>query len=239
MTTLSTPGMFDQTAGVMDWSSRIAVTGAVTATIGRVHEVSLATAATITLPAAASFTGKHIVIKIKDTNTATVTVDGNASEPIDDVLSLTMHKNGFLWIYSDGAGWRSIIKNRAPGIYVEASDASGQALTSGVTNIQYATETYDTHSAWSGSVFTAPVDGVYQFHYGLWLTANAGLVFGIYVNGTLSNVMGGSTASVDRNCADGAIYLTAGQTLAFRINSNVTRVAGASGNTMMIKGLID
>lgn len=225
--------------GVFDWSSRIAVTGAVTATINRVHEVVFASAATITLPAAASVAGQSLVIQVGSTNTATVTVDGNGAELIDGAASLTMHKNGLLWIYSDGTGWRSIIKNRAPGIYVEASDASGQVLTSGVTNIQYNTETFDTHNAWNGTTFTAPVDGVYAFHSGIWITAAAAPLYSPYVNGTIANFSGQPAASSDRHSTDGQVYLTAGQTLSWRINTNNTRTAGASGNTLAIKGLIE
>jgi hypothetical protein len=224
------------TDGIFDWASRIAVTGAVTATINRVHEVVFASAATITLPAAASVAGQSLVIQVASTNTATVTVDGDGAELIDGASNLTMHKNGLLWIYSDGTGWRSIIKNRAPGIYVEASDATGQVLTGGVTNIQYGTETFDTHNAWSGSVFTAPVDGVYHCSACVYTLAASNWILP-YKNGAIARLLT-FPSSNDRNTVTTSIYLAAGDTLSFRIQTGTTRVAAADGNAVAITGAI-
>ena len=224
--------------GLLDHSSRISITSGVTATLNRVHEIDLATAATVLLPTAVGNAGAFIELKVKDTNVATVTVDGNASETIDGSLTLTMHKNGVLWIYSDGTNWRSIIRNRAPGIYVEASDASGQVCTGGTTNLQYATEAFDTHNSWSGSVFTAQVEGKYNYSASVLITA-ANVWMTTYKNGVLTKVLGVPSPSTDRNQTSGTIYLSVGDTLSFRLQSTSTRTAVSDGNGLTISGQIE
>jgi hypothetical protein len=62
---------------------------------------------TITLPAAASNTGRIYKIKKTDTSYNAVTVDGNASETIDGVTDTTINtKNECLTIISDGSNWQ-------------------------------------------------------------------------------------------------------------------------------------
>jgi hypothetical protein len=140
----------------------ISITGATTATLNRFHNINLTSAAaTITLPAAGTSTGGVVGFHVAHTNTKTVTIDGNGAETIDGQTTMTMHKNGTLMLYCDGTGWHSLDKDLAPNVHVEATDTTGQVVTANVTNLQYSTEAYDTHSAWNTDTFTAPVDGVY------------------------------------------------------------------------------
>jgi hypothetical protein len=63
-------------------------------------------AVTITLPAAASYKGRHYYIKKIDSSVNAVTIDGNGSETIDDQLTavITVQYTS-LTIFSDGTEW--------------------------------------------------------------------------------------------------------------------------------------
>lgn len=63
-------------------------------------------AVTVTLPAAASYKGRHYYIKKIDSSINTVTIDGNGSETIDDQLTAVISvQYTCLTIFSDGAEW--------------------------------------------------------------------------------------------------------------------------------------
>ena len=165
--------------GKVTESTLVSITAAATAVINRVHSVELTSAAaTITLPAASGNSGNVVGFLIASTNTKTVTIDGNASETIDGVASLTMHKNGILLLVCDGTGWRSIVRDLAPGVHVEASSNSGQGFTSTLSSAKYEDITADSHSAYNTTTgaFTAPVDGVYSFTAYLYFASAVGFV---------------------------------------------------------------
>ena len=64
---------------------------------------------TVTLPAAASNSGVIYNIKKIDSSTNAVTIDGNASETIDGLLTYTLStQNEEITIQSDGSNWRII-----------------------------------------------------------------------------------------------------------------------------------
>jgi hypothetical protein len=50
--------------------------------------------------------------------------------------------------------------------YAQAYGNLGQTITANVTDIPFATEEFDTDSAWSGTAYTIPRDGVYKFSGG-------------------------------------------------------------------------
>lgn len=86
----------------------VTVTGATTLTAG--HDVVLCNATsaafTVTLPAAASNTGRRYSIKKIDSSANAVTVDGNGSETVDDSTTrvLSMQYDS-ISIVSDGTEW--------------------------------------------------------------------------------------------------------------------------------------
>lgn len=66
---------------------------------------------TITLPAAASFTGKHFYVKKTDTSYNAVTIDGNASETIDGSTTTTLNTQyEFVKIVCDGSNWHIVTR---------------------------------------------------------------------------------------------------------------------------------
>lgn len=89
-------------------SAEIAVTGAVTATISRMHLCTGTSANyTVTLPAASGNAGKFIGFRMGTTSTLTklVTLDGNASETINGATTRPMWSNESVVIMCDGSNW--------------------------------------------------------------------------------------------------------------------------------------
>jgi hypothetical protein len=213
----------------------ISVTGAVTATINRVHSVAMTAApATITLPTAVGVGDSIITIHILSTNTKTVTVDGDGTETIDGETSLTMHKNGTLTLVSDGTNWYSTVRNLAPGVIVVASSNSGQAVTGTSESVDFEDEAYDSHAAWDAAgTFTAPVSGVYAVSARV--QGNADAFPMIYVGGALHwnghNMYAAGTA---RATVSATVRLAAGDTVAIRMSDTITLTSTATDNTLRI-----
>lgn len=96
-------------------AAEIAVTGAVTATISRMHVCSGTTADyTVTLPAAAGNTGKFIGFRMATGLTKLVTLDGDASETIDGALTRIMWAGESAILLSDGANWFKVSGKSLP-----------------------------------------------------------------------------------------------------------------------------
>ena len=217
----------------------ISITGATTATINRLHSINLTSAAaTITLPAASGNSGNVVGFLIASTNTKTVTIDGNASETIDGVASLTMHKNGILLLLCDGTGWRSLVRDLAPGVVVRASSDAGQSSGTTTTILQYEDEAVDTHAAWDGTTFTAPVDGVYAFSFSIWFAGAA--AYWVYTLGTADRMEGVEITS-GRYGMSGVVRALAGQTIQCWCNASAawTRVTSGPGNALTITRIGD
>jgi predicted nucleic acid-binding Zn ribbon protein len=70
---------------------------------------------TLTLPAAANFTGKHFYIKKTDSSTNAVTIDGNSSETIDGQANVALKgKYSSIKVVCDGSNWHTVARNMAP-----------------------------------------------------------------------------------------------------------------------------
>jgi hypothetical protein len=90
-----------------------------TTTLNQTHNVVLASDATgsfsITLPAAASNTGKTYYIKKTNSSANTITIDGNASETIDGATTLVLYvQYDAVRIVCDGSNWHVISDELKP-----------------------------------------------------------------------------------------------------------------------------
>lgn len=110
--TLVTPALGTPSSGTLTSCQLMAVSSIsanTTAAVGTIYLVdSTSGTITVTLPAAASSSGKQIVVKRK-TGSNSVVVDGNASETIDGATTLTLSVV-FEWttLVCDGAAWFQI-----------------------------------------------------------------------------------------------------------------------------------
>lgn len=124
----------------LEWgsvSSNISISSISSATTASTHDLYLCDASsaafTLTLPAAASNTGKIYRIKKTDSSGNAVTVDGNASETIDgETTYLVTVQNGFVDIVSDGTNWQII--NRG-GRRIETKYVAGDTTDGDISEI--------------------------------------------------------------------------------------------------------
>lgn len=124
-----------------DWDTligtEISVTGTATATLGRMHVCSGTSADyTVTLPTAASQSGKVIGFRMSSALTRFVTIDGNASETIDGALTRVMWANEVAILRSDGSNWHKIAGKSIP-----LSAHISRRSADGAVSIAHATST--------------------------------------------------------------------------------------------------
>jgi hypothetical protein len=128
----------------------------------------------------------------------------------------------------------------APSVHVEATSDAGQVLTAVVTDVQYEDEIVDTHGAWSGSVFTAPVAGVYAVSATFTPNSATSVTPQVYRNGVFymegiySHAASGSSCLVST-----AMSLSAGGTIRVRSGNGCTRGTSAAGNWIAITRIGD
>jgi hypothetical protein len=94
---------------VFGGSNVVSVTGTVTATINKLHVCSGTTSNyTVNLPAASGNAGQFLAFIMDAALTKFVTLDGNASEKIDNALSRIMWAGETAILYCDGSNWFKI-----------------------------------------------------------------------------------------------------------------------------------
>jgi len=139
----------------------IAVTGATTATIGRMHLCTGTSADyTVTLPAASGNSGKMLGFRMGTASSLTklVTLDGNASETIDGALTRIMWSEEAAILLCDGSHWFKIAGKSIPMfclMHRSGSDQTG-VVTSTVTKVTLDTITDD--SAGMGDTANARIN---------------------------------------------------------------------------------
>jgi hypothetical protein len=118
--------------------AEISVTGAVTATIGRMHVCSGTSADyTVTLPAASGNTGKFIGFRMASGLTKLVTLDGNSAETIDGLTTRIMRFNESAILFCDGSNWFKVAGRSVP-MYARARYENG-----GTTRFSYGDNSYN------------------------------------------------------------------------------------------------
>lgn len=128
----------------------------------------------------------------------------------------------------------------APAVHVEASSDAGQVVTADTEDIEYEDKAVDTHGAWSGSVFTAPVAGVYYctFNFAPNTTLNA--TPKIFKNGTIYRQGPVNVASAGNSAGfSSSIKLAAGDTVRFRSGNGYTANGSATTNWLSITRIGD
>ena len=128
---------------------------------------------------------------------------------------------------------------QAPAVHLEASSTAGQVVFADVTNLQYEIVPTDTHGAWSGTVFTAPVDGVYLLIAGIQTTAALGGTVRLKLNSVLVDYTDSNSPSIV-NTYTRQWKLSKGDTVSFAYSLNATRgVSGVQGNRLSITRIGD
>lgn len=162
-------------------------------------------------------------------NTIELAVLGQAQTYIDQpvfvtqAIPFTFASGHFVTLYVSGipiTGWSSSLQlsdstdtRVVAAIY---SGNGGQTITANVTDIPWSTKVQDTHGAWNGTTFTAPVPGFYQFQGSFRFNANALPNLSIYKNGTLAVQLNNNGLNIQTQNMTGMVFLNAGDTATIR-----------------------
>ena len=121
------------------------------------HCTSTSTNYALTLPAAASNTGKFLAVWIDGTSTYTVTVTGNASELIDGLNTRVMWAKEWALLYCDGTGWRKVAGQSIPMSGTLGNNGTNQTFSSGAATVLTSLQTSINVNAPTGFQTTATV----------------------------------------------------------------------------------
>jgi hypothetical protein len=103
---------------------------------------------TLTLYPASGNAGRRLRVKKTTSDTASLTIDGNASETIDGVTTLIIDvQYESATLLCDGSNW--FIEDHIIPFIGARVKTSGTTASSTSTPIDYASEDFDTHSAWA------------------------------------------------------------------------------------------
>lgn len=120
-------------------------------------------------------------------------------------------------------------------VYAVYTGNGSTSLTANTTNIDFSTKVVDTHNAWSGSVFTAPRDDIYQFQGVVFTSANVASIHSLYIGGTKKLDLN-DDASVNVHVFAVSWFMNAGDTASFRSDTAETLSNSASLHWIAISG---
>lgn len=123
-------------------------------------------------------------------------------------------------------------------IAAQYTNNAGGLLTVDVTNITFNTLGYDTAGSWSGTVFTAPVSGYYQFQGMVNTTVAVNIDLFLWKDGVktyMTTQNRGVSSSV--HGFSGSLYLNAGQTASLRSDTAATLSSSATSHYININRL--
>jgi hypothetical protein len=130
-------------------------------------------------------------------------------------------------------GWSSsvVVSSSTDTRVVAASykKTASQAVTGNVTDITFQSSVVDTHAAFNGTAFVAPVPGLYDIGGVIGVTTGSINVVA-FVNGTARTIIG-TTISGSNTALSGLITLNAGDSVTIRSESSITVFGQASGLT--------
>jgi len=144
---------------------------------------------------------------------------------------------------STGANHFSIVKAGGPSaiaatetVAVKYQNTAGTSITSSTATVPFATKVYDTHGAFDGSTFTAPVAGKYQITVNTWMSVNLSTAQESLLNFLVTSTPESLTADQQFSSARPGVgatktvshsvsrtyNLAAGNTIAVQLQSDVT-----------------
>jgi len=136
----------------------------------------------------------------------------------------------------NGTAWQSLASFTT--VHVEATSNAGQVVTAYTTDLQYEDELIDTHNAWSGTVFTAPLNGVYS----VTCTAHATAASQgkLYVEkGGVVRAFGSEMANTATSLLAAHIRMLAGESFIIRSDDSFTRSTDTDRNRIAITRIGD
>lgn len=188
-------------------------------------------------------TGSNITLANAVTNTAAAynTASGSTVAYFDAGNTIEFRAQASATCTPDSAALTYIYRLSGPAVVqatetvaVAASGSGSLSLTTGFQSVTFGNEEIDTHGAFNGTTFTAPVSGIYEFNIPLTLSASAAnnSYIQFLKNGTTgivstSNVFARFTSSgIDMRPANLMCKLNAGESIAVQLacdnNGNIS-----------------
>lgn len=107
-------------------------------------------------------------------------------------------------------------------VYVDGAGNAGTSITANVTDIDF-TEVNDSHGAWNGTQFTAPMDGRYNIEGCILSSSNQSSYIKLYKNGSFYKTIGGSNdSSTDATAFSGTVIMNNSDYISTRTNNSMT-----------------
>lgn len=126
----------------------------------------------------------------------------------------------------------SVVMSNATDTRVVAANykkTANQSVTANSTDITFQTNVIDTHGAYNGTAYIAPVSGLYDIGGVIGVTSGTVNVVA-YVNGSSRTILG-TNISANNATLSGLVSLNAGESLTFRLDQSVTVYGTSSGLT--------
>lgn len=149
-------------------AAEISVTGATTATVGRMHVCSDSGSPanyTLALPSAVGQAGRLIGVRMSTGLTRLVTLDGDDAETIDGAQTRVMWAGESALLLCDGTGWTKIAGRSVP-FYCEVAHGGGQPVTGGgFVKVLFGNVVSDAGGIWDAPnyQFGIPRGGIWNF----------------------------------------------------------------------------
>lgn len=162
------------------FSAEVSVTAAITATVGRQHVCSGTSADyTVTLPAASGNAGRLIGFRMASGLTKLVTLDGNASETLDGVLTRIMWAGESCVLLCDGSNWFKVAGVSKPQTIKLVRTTTLSIAHNTLTDVTWTAATWDDLSGFtSGTTATIRRGGRYDvIGTAAWASNSTGLRF--------------------------------------------------------------
>lgn len=107
-------------------------------------------------------------------------------------------------------------------VFAQYTGNGGTSITANTTNIDFTTKVTDNFGAFSGTVFTAPKAGWYNFTGNIFWTTSAARAIYMYINGTQKYYASQENGAQTTDGVGVGTYLNAGDAVSFRSDTTAT-----------------
>ena len=195
---------------------------------------------TLTLPTAASSTGKAFYIKKTDSSSNLVNLSTVGADKVDGINTTKFAtRYDSLFLVSDGSSaWNVLSKDI--GVSLKRFNVASTSIT-GTSAVPFATASIDTHSGWSTDTYTCQVPGKYTVSSHLLFTSTAfsggaNAFLQLYKNGSLDtelDLFWAQTGFTGRPSVNGStvVNCAVGDTLQIYLVTSTTFTLSSSANT--------
>jgi hypothetical protein len=192
---------------------------------------------TVTLPTAVGVSGQKICIK--NIGSGKITIATTSSQTIDQYNSLSLCSlNDYVELISNGSNWFSDVCN----ISVKSKYyGCTSSISSTLATMTYTTKLFDSHSAYSGGVYTLPMSGEFQINAGIFVQATFSASNANYIsifNGATEITRTYLVIPPIPGSGSNIQYVMISDTIIGNIGDQITIKAGSSGGSPSVSNSV-